>query len=99
MERQKLEHFGLRLHGGGRRAGRHRGGPFFRFALTVGADVRIDAPPGLFEFLVDGFGRSEEHTSELQSLMRISYAVFCLKKKTQSTTVRTILIYTCNINY
>src|SRR3546814_3288295 len=30
--------------------------------------------------------RSEEHTSELQSLMRISYAVFCLKKKTQSNT-------------
>src|SRR3546814_7641705 len=30
-----------------------------------------------------GGGRSEEHTSELQSLMRISYAVFCLKKKTQ----------------
>src|SRR3546814_7681542 len=29
--------------------------------------------------------RSEEHTSELQSLMRISYAVFCLKKKKQST--------------
>src|SRR3546814_18373087 len=29
--------------------------------------------------------RSEEHTSELQSLMRISYAVFCLKKKTQKT--------------
>src|SRR3546814_10581440 len=28
--------------------------------------------------------RSEEHTSELQSLMRISYAVFCLKKKTKS---------------
>src|SRR3546814_6222875 len=28
-----------------------------------------------------GFRRSEEHTSELQSLMRISYAVFCLKKK------------------
>src|SRR3546814_7614940 len=30
---------------------------------------------------VAGIGRSEEHTSELQSLMRISYAVFCLKKK------------------
>src|SRR3546814_3377983 len=30
-----------------------------------------------------GGGRSEEHTSELQSLMRISYAVFCLKKKTK----------------
>src|SRR3546814_7022046 len=29
-------------------------------------------------------GRSEEHTSELQSLMRISYAVFCLKKKTKT---------------
>src|SRR3546814_3877180 len=29
----------------------------------------------------DAVGRSEEHTSELQSLMRISYAVFCLKKK------------------
>src|SRR3546814_9960860 len=36
----------------------------------------------------DGHGecpRSEEHTSELQSLMRISYAVFCLKKKTKTT--------------
>src|SRR3546814_1514681 len=31
-------------------------------------------------------GRSEEHTSELQSLMRISYAVFCLKKKTHNKT-------------
>src|SRR3546814_4275417 len=31
----------------------------------------------------DWLQRSEEHTSELQSLMRISYAVFCLKKKTQ----------------
>src|SRR3546814_10802120 len=30
--------------------------------------------------------RSEEHTSDLQSLMRISYAVFCLKKKKQQTT-------------
>src|SRR3546814_10730059 len=33
-----------------------------------------------------GHDRSEEHTSELQSLMRISYAVFCLKKKTIQTT-------------
>src|SRR3546814_9440017 len=31
--------------------------------------------------------RSEEHTSELQSLMRISYAVFCLKKKTNTTLI------------
>src|SRR3546814_10794587 len=34
--------------------------------------------------------RSEEHTSELQSLMRISYAVFCLKKKTTSNTTHNI---------
>src|SRR3546814_9970532 len=37
------------------------------------------------------FGRSEEHTSELQSLMRISYAVFCLKKKRTRHTI--IMIY------
>src|SRR3546814_5158811 len=35
-------------------------------------------------FLVSEIVRSEEHTSELQSLMRISYAVFCLKKKKTS---------------
>src|SRR3546814_10220933 len=43
---------------------------------------------------IAGPGRSEEHTSELQSLMRISYAVFCLKKKlaneyTDQTTTKT----------
>src|SRR3546814_15078093 len=37
-------------------------------------------------------GRSEEHTSELQSLMRISYAVFCLKKKNHTNTTGTISI-------
>src|SRR3546814_2038988 len=36
-----------------------------------------------------GWLRSEEHTSELQSLMRISYAVFCLKKKTHKSTEST----------
>src|SRR3546814_1802240 len=35
--------------------------------------------------------RSEEHTSELQSLMRISYAVFCLKKKKKKTHLRSTL--------
>src|SRR3546814_3466938 len=39
--------------------------------------------------------RSEEHTSELQSLMRISYAVFCLKKKTQN---KKLLQYITNIS-
>src|SRR3546814_2765938 len=38
-------------------------------------------------------GRSEEHTSELQSLMRISYAVFCLKKKTNNTHTNSITTY------
>src|SRR3546814_8998615 len=39
----------------------------------------------LFPRLTKAVPRSEEHTSELQSLMRISYAVFCLKKKKQNT--------------
>src|SRR3546814_1253931 len=41
------------------------------------------ANSGLYDKSVDRYlqSRSEEHTSELQSLMRISYAVFCLKKK------------------
>src|SRR3546814_4026692 len=37
-------------------------------------------------FLLETIFRSEEHTSELQSLMRISYAVFCLKKKKKTNT-------------
>src|SRR3546814_1936433 len=38
--------------------------------------------------------RSEEHTSELQSLMRISYAVFCLKKKNNQNTTKTLRQWT-----
>src|SRR3546814_8888578 len=41
----------------------------------------IDASAASFRSLTGMSARSEEHTSELQSLMRISYAVFCLKKK------------------
>src|SRR3546814_8905033 len=37
----------------------------------------------------NAISRSEEHTSELQSLMRISYAVFCLKKKIKQKTINT----------
>src|SRR3546814_9453444 len=44
-------------------------------------------------------GRSEEHTSELQSLMRISYAVFCLKKKQQKTTIEKRNVYTQTETY
>src|SRR3546814_6996688 len=41
----------------------------------------FDYRPGEIFWCSADIGRSEEHTSELQSLMRISYAVFCLKKK------------------
>src|SRR3546814_12347463 len=52
-----------------------------------GLSLRVERDLGIAKLRValnagDGaFERSEEHTSELQSLMRISYAVFCLKKK------------------
>src|SRR3546814_5204407 len=63
-----------------------------RFGLDhrAGQDVRADgarlldhADRQLRVELLEA--RSEEHTSELQSLMRISYAVFCLKKKTENS--------------
>src|SRR3546814_8706568 len=44
--------------------------------------VRATLIPGCWRMRSSHRVRSEEHTSELQSLMRISYAVFCLKKKT-----------------
>src|SRR3546814_10760425 len=48
-------------------------------AGLLSGEVRLDCEEG-YQWLRSG-RRSEEHTSELQSLMRISYAVFCLKKK------------------
>src|SRR3546814_3090482 len=72
--------------------GKGRGGRNAEFLL--GLTVALDGAPGIHAIAcdtdgIDGSegnagalsGRSEEHTSELQSLMRISYAVFCLKKK------------------
>src|SRR3546814_9969894 len=49
-----------------------------------GGGAAVDGPPrrGTRGARAGRYHRSEEHTSELQSLMRISYAVFCLKKKT-----------------
>src|SRR3546814_1902402 len=77
------------------------GDSYFRAAdgVTLDADrkVRLVAPadrldpgieishPGRMPRPHRNADRSEEHTSELQSLMRISYAVFCLKKKTQTS--------------
>src|SRR3546814_5709593 len=55
----------------------------------VAENMSCDPSAKLFDDKNHGFGRmkarSEEHTSELQSLMRISYAVFCLKKKNNNT--------------
>src|SRR3546814_9642957 len=48
---------------------------------------------GNFPAVSIGWNRSEEHTSELQSLMRISYAVFCLKKKKHYTRELAISIH------
>src|SRR3546814_10178466 len=54
----------------------------------AGALIEGDASTGKWQELTPRLSntRSEEHTSELQSLMRISYAVFCLKKKKHNNT-------------
>src|SRR3546814_8174107 len=67
-------------HGGNRGPG--GGGPQPCAArLGLVRQILQAARPGRADGGVSRQGRSEEHTSELQSLMRISYAVFCLKKK------------------
>src|SRR3546814_3614407 len=55
--------------------------PAIPLAPPVGEDDRLLPVLHLEGEAAVGVQRSEEHTSELQSLMRISYAVFCLKKK------------------
>src|SRR3546814_3440299 len=57
------------------------------FAEKEGPETAPETSPILLGVAtaVVGHFRSEEHTSELQSLMRISYAVFCLKKKKKTT--------------
>src|SRR3546814_8299965 len=50
-------------------------------AIGTGGHLRVQGAVRLTGRSGQGGLRSEEHTSELQSLMRISYAVFCLKKK------------------
>src|SRR3546814_4773941 len=57
---------------------------------VAGGEVAIDAAPDRAALGAHA-DRSEEHTSELQSLMRISYAVFCLKKKIQKNTYHKII--------
>src|SRR3546814_10736899 len=82
---------GRRLHVGGRLAGMEIAQPalelFARFLVGFDGDRRLEARDLLAEQTEAARGdRSEEHTSELQSLMRISYAVFCFKKKQHTTT-------------
>src|SRR3546814_10872577 len=59
-------------------------------AALLQAQSENSGPPILRQYLRIAIRRSEEHTSELQSLMRISYAVFCLKKKQQIQTTNMI---------
>src|SRR3546814_9517442 len=73
--------------GGEIRADQQRCGVAHRQHRLVGIQEGADQPLGVRVLrqrlgAVLAVGRSEEHTSELQSLMRISYAVFCLKKNT-----------------
>src|SRR3546814_5832083 len=60
-------------------------------SLQLGILIRAsaDIPVAVEEVMLSMQERSEEHTSELQSLMRISYAVFCLKKKKQNIYIQT----------
>src|SRR3546814_5161635 len=52
-----------------------------RSRTMAGSDAETSPSWSARSARIEEIGRSEEHTSELQSLMRISYAVFCLKKK------------------
>src|SRR3546814_6527254 len=54
------------------------------YRLTFGYGTNTAPTKSYEQGVADWMTRSEEHTSELQSLMRISYAVFCLKKKNKN---------------
>src|SRR3546814_4207069 len=58
----------------------------------------VQKPPPIIDQCLIALTRSEEHTSELQSLMRISYAVFCLKKKNKYTYTINTETYNKNIH-
>src|SRR3546814_2954363 len=61
--------------------------------MAVGWGIQFQQPVFLVAMTAILVLRSEEHTSELQSLMRISYAVFCLKKKNKHTHSRNTYNY------
>src|SRR3546814_8021526 len=60
-----------------------RNGQGARTGIVAGQQMVQHRPLLPLRYGIEALRRSEEHTSELQSLMRISYAVFCLKKKKQ----------------
>src|SRR3546814_4920670 len=68
-------------------SGRYRVTPIASPLIAISPCPLDPLPPSAASIAVKS--RSEEHTSELQSLMRISYAVFCLKKKTTTKTTDT----------
>src|SRR3546814_10300556 len=82
-DRRSAAHVPDRWHRGAGRRPAFAHSQFKAQERTGQAAVRRAAQPGTRR--ADGPDRSEEHTSELQSLMRISYAVFCLKKKKTKT--------------
>src|SRR3546814_5054437 len=85
-EAGRPEAHAVRQHRRGQKAHVRREGEEAAMDERVVADRRRDAEPLIML-------RSEEHTSELQSLMRISYAVFCLKKKKIKTNITQVPQY------
>src|SRR3546814_5980970 len=96
VEADQLLAYALATGGGGTspsgttgRSGDTLGGTI-DIGVANGSLLQIESAPSLVAYAApmvsEITGRSEEHTSELQSLMRISYAVFCLKKKKKQQT-------------
>src|SRR3546814_2076527 len=88
IRRIDIDEIALRRNQNESPPGKYRSSPVHRILLFLGILIMLElADPANFS---RGAGdaeqlrRSEEHTSELQSLMRISYAVFCLKKKNKN---------------
>src|SRR3546814_2733630 len=67
-------------------AGRFR---FPRVSMVATSAIVVGLVTARIGYVATHWARSEEHTSELQSLMRISYAVSCLKKKKQKQSLKT----------
>src|SRR3546814_993156 len=78
--REGLSHYARQVH---RSVADGVTGIFSACSSSSGLSISTSQWAGAASWAASASNRSEEHTSELQSLMRISYAVFCLKKKKQ----------------